>query len=331
MDSPTLVTIAVLTFHRPEQIRQTVALLCRQAREQDAAWQVEVLVVDNDPAGSGRAAVEALDLPGVRVVVESTPGIAAARNRALDEARGRDVLLFLDDDGRPAPGWLSLMLETWRQSHPAAVAGWVDTRYLGRVDPWIHAGGFFTRRRWRDGQPLQAAACGNLLLDLHQLGDLRFARSLGLSGGEDTLLTRQLVARGGRIVFCHDAVVEDQVAVERMTRGWVLQRALSHGNTGGLLDIHLSSSALARPRLLAQGLVRLAGGGLRSGLGTVTGDRTHSARGARAAMRGLGMVLAATGLAYQEYQRHGSWRQRFSRVPEDLAPGQPRGVRIKPS
>lgn len=318
--APVLVTVAVLTFHRPEQVRETVALLHRQTSAVGAPWQAEVLVVDNDPAASGREAVEGQQLDDVRYVVEPTPGIAAARNRALDEARGRDVLLFLDDDGRPGEQWLQRMLERWRETGAAAVAGWVDTRYLGEVDPWIEAGRFFSRTKFPDGAERPAAACGNLLIDLRQLGEHRFARDLGMSGGEDTLLTKQMVARGGRIVFCADAPVIDQVAAERITRQWVLLRAMSHGNTGGILDLYLSDSRLARPKLAVDGIVRLAGGGARTALGTVRRNQVDQARGARAAMRGLGMTLAAAGLSYQEYSSEKNPLKKLVRSPQSLPP-----------
>lgn len=318
--SPVLVSVGVLTFHRPEQIRETVAALRAQIDELGSDIDAEVLVVDNDPAGSGRDALDLSD-EKLRVVVEPTPGIAAARNRALDEAQGRDLLLFLDDDGRPAPGWIAALVGKWRETGAAAVAGWVDTHYLGEVDPWIEAGGFFRRRQWADGQDLPAAACGNLLLDLHQVGERRFSLALGLSGGEDTLLTRSLIADGGRVVFCRDAVVVDQVATERINRRWVLTRSFSHGNTGGILDMHLSQGRLARPKLAANGVARLGAGVAKTALGTARRDLETQARGARLAARGLGMTVAATGLNYQEYARGEGWRAKFATAPDEVAPG----------
>ena len=248
-------------------------------------------------------------------------GIAAARNRALDEAQGNDLLLFLDDDGRPGEGWLRRMVDAWRASGAAGVAGWVDTHYLGEVDPWIMAGGFFTRRQWTDGQDLPAAACGNLLLDLHQVGDRRFSLGLGLSGGEDTLLTKSLIADGGRIVFCRDGIVIDQVATDRINRRWVLLRAFSHGNTGGILDMHLTDSRMARPKLAANGLARLGGGAARALVGVGRRNPVDQARGSRAAMRGLGMLVAAAGVSYQEYAREGGFKDRFVAIPDVVAPG----------
>ncbi|PHP53641.1 glycosyltransferase family 2 protein [Actinomyces ruminis] len=316
-------TVAILTFHRPKQVRETVRLIHDQTAAAPPWCEVDVLVVDNDPAASGKEAIEALGLPAVRCVIEPVPGISAGRNRALDEvsASGGDLLLFIDDDGTPAPGWLERMLERWRETGAAAVAGWVDTRYRTRPSPWIRAGGFFERRRFADGAERPAAACGNLLLDLRQLGDLRFSTALGLSGGEDTLLTRTLVARGGRIVFARDAVVVDQVAPDRVTRRWVLARQLSHGNTAGLLDLHFGAGPLTRARVLAGGAGRVVVGLARAGWGAVTRDLRTDARGWRLAARGAGMALAGLGLSWNEYARTVRPLSRLVRAPRSLAPG----------
>lgn len=316
-------TVAILTFHRPEQVCETVRLVHDQAVAASPWCEVDVLVVDNDPAASGKEAIESLGLAGVRCVVEPVPGISAGRNRALDEvsAAGRDLLLFIDDDGTPESGWLVRMLERWRETGAAAVAGWVDTRYPTRPSPWIVAGGFFERSRFPDGSERPAAACGNLLLDLHQLGTLRFSTALGLSGGEDTLLTRTLVAWGGRIVFARDAIVVDHVATERVTRRWVLARQLSHGNTSGLLDLHFGTGPLTRARVLAGGAGRVAVGLTRAGWGALRRDLRADARGWRLAARGVGMTLAGLGLSWNEYARSPRPLSRLVRAPRSLAPG----------
>ncbi|RAX24478.1 glycosyltransferase [Actinomyces sp. Z3] len=322
-DSRMHATVAILTFHRPEQVCETVRLVHAQAAAAPPWCEVDVLVVDNDPAASGKEAVESLGLAGVRCVVEPVPGISAGRNRALDEASasGRDLLLFIDDDGTPVSGWLVRMLERWRETGAAAVAGWVDTRYPTRPSPWILAGGFFERRRFPDGSERPAAACGNLLIDLHQLGDLRFNGALGLSGGEDTLLTRTLVARGGRIVFARDAIVVDHVATERITRRWVLARQLSHGNTSGLLDLHFGTGPMTRARVLAGGAGRVAVGLTRAGWGALRRDLSADARGWRLAARGAGMTLAGLGLSWNEYARSTQPLSRLVRAPRSLTPG----------
>jgi hypothetical protein len=320
------VTVAVPTFRRPHHLRELLPALVAQAAEVTAGgWaDVEVLVVDNDPAGGARETVAAAPA-GVRHVVEPVPGIPAVRNRALDEAAGSRLLVFLDDDERPRPGWLAALLSTWRATGAAAVTGRVVPEYRGEADPWILAGGFFVRRSLPTGSPVAVAATNNLLLDLDQVREtgVRFEVALGLGGGEDTLFSRSLSRSGRRIVWCDEAVVVDQVPAERLTRRWVLVRAWSHGNAALLTDLRLTTGTAARLRLRARGLAggaaRVAGGGARWSAGVATRSARHRARGLRALLRGAGMAAAALGLVYEEYAREGR-RWRFARVPAARVP-----------
>lgn len=306
------VVVAVLTFRRPHDLAALLPLLDREVAELAAAGcGVDVLVVDNDPAGTGQDVVEAhrAAVPGtaVRVVVEPRPGISAGRNRALDEAGDAEVLVFLDDDERPDPGWLAALVATHEHTGAPAVAGTVRSEFAAPLSPWLVAGDFFRRRRLPTGTPIHAAATNNLLLHLPTVraAGLRFDERFGLSGGEDTLFTRQLDRVAGPLAWCAEAVVTDVVPVERLSRRWVLQRAYSSGNSVTRVDRVLARGQVERVRVLlrgaALGLVRLAGGAARAALGTVTGSAAHQARGLRTAARGAGMLAGVAGAGYAEY------------------------------
>ncbi|WP_299953617.1 glycosyltransferase family 2 protein [uncultured Modestobacter sp.] len=302
------VTVAVLTFRRPETLAALLPELVAQAA--DVSCGARVLVVDNDPAGSGRRTVaDARPSSEVRVdyVHEPTPGIAAGRNRALAESADGDLLVFIDDDELPHPGWLAHLLATQAATGAAAVAGTVTSRFPAPLPPWIEAGGFFDRRRLPTGTPIEVAATNNLLLHLPQVqaAGVRFDPAFGLSGGEDTLFTRQLVAAGGRMVWCAEAVVTDVVPPERATRAWVLRRAFSSGNSVSRVALALAGSPLrrvvARAEGWSRGVGRVLAGAARWLLGVLTGDVRHRARGARSAARGAGMLAGTAGHVYQEY------------------------------
>ncbi|MGO4592517.1 glycosyltransferase family 2 protein [Leifsonia sp. 2TAF2] len=302
------VTIAVPTFHRPDELRVLLPMLRAQADEVDAtgATETSVLVIDNDPGASGRVAAEEA---GVRYVVEPHPGIAAARNRALDESAGSRLLAFIDDDEHPHPGWLHELIRVWRISEPALVAGRVVAEFERPPGRWIEEGRFFVRRSLPTGTPLSVAAAGNLLLDLDQVREsgLRFALDLGLSGGEDTLFSRQLARAGYRMVWCNESVITDLVPAARISRRWVLRRAWSHGNSAAVVTVRLASgpvgTLLARVRAAVGGAGRVVLGVARTAVGLLLRSPGHQARGSRAAYRGAGMVWAAFGGVYQEYAR----------------------------
>ena len=310
------VRIAVLTYRRPRDIAAVLPLLRDQAGSViDEHTEVDIIVVDNDPDGSARSFVTsfAAEHRGVAVHYENetAPGISAARNRAIATSGGCDVLAFIDDDERPTPLWLPSLLATYREYRSAAVVGPVISEYDGEPDRWVKAGRLFSRPRMATGTQVDLAATNNLLLDLHQVKalGLEFDPRFGLSGGDDTMFTRELHRAGGRMVWSDEALVIDVVPQHRLTMRWVMLRALRFGTTWSVVALALAESRSSRARLRlslsGQGLVRVAGGCARVLYGTVTRSVFHQARGLRIAARGSGMLLGAWGYEYQEYRRAG--------------------------
>ncbi|MDO4243471.1 MAG: glycosyltransferase [Actinomyces sp.] len=311
-------TVAIPTYKRPEALARALAGVGAEIGGLPAAQQAvaEVLVIDNDPQGSaGPVVAEAQAGPHgahLRLVAEPTPGVAAVRNRALDEAgisEADGLLVFIDDDEAPEPGWLSLLLQTRERFGAQAVAGLVVPDYEVSPDAWVRAGGFFDRRTWPTGTARGVAATNNLLVDLAFVRGrgLRFDEAFGATGGEDTLFTRRLVAAGGTIVWCAEARVRDHVPVERLDHGWILRRQRSHAATAVRVDLALAGPGAhlgRRARALGGGALRVAAGYTRQCAGLLTGSMTHRARGARLVARGRGMAAAALGRGvHAEYGR----------------------------
>jgi GT2 family glycosyltransferase len=338
------VLIAVLTFRRPQllglclqQVALQAAALSDEQGLDGERYDVQIVVVDNDPQGTGLAAVPTAGtgVQRIRYVLEPTPGISAGRNRALDEARHSELLAFIDDDELPQDEWLVHLVRSWRLSHAAAVAGRVVPRYEHPPDSWILAGGFFVRRNHPTGTEIAVAAAGNLLVDMQQVrsSGVRFESEFGLTGGEDTLFTQRLHRNGCRMVWCDESVVEDLIPSARLTRAWVLRRAWSHGNSTSLIDIHLSErpAAAFRARVMwgARGLARISAGCARVLLGHLRGSLRDRSKGSRVLCRGAGMLAGAVGYSYQEYSRPPSddqhrmaarVRRRVGRSPRHTAP-----------
>ncbi len=301
--------VAIATYNRPAELAGTLPLVAAQVADLDLS--ARVLVVDNDAHGSAAQVVAALGLANVSYVVEPVAGIAAARNRALDEARdaGDNLLVFIDDDECPRDGWLKGLVDEYRKTRPAAVVGPVVSEFAGPVESWIEGGGFFERRRLPTGTEVGVFATNNLLLDMKQIAvhNLRFDERFGLTGGSDTLFSKQLSATGARMVWCDHAIVVDHVPLERMTRQWVLNRAMRYGNSASRTAVVLADGTVARSRvrveMLLRGAARVGLGAARITAGSVAGNERHRARGQRVYMKGRGYIMGALDRAYTEYAR----------------------------
>ncbi len=310
------VTVAVLTFRRPAGLARVLPHLLDQAAALESTAHVssvEVLVVDNDPAASARAFVESARPAdghrGAHYLHEPSPGIAPARNAALAASDGSEALVFIDDDEVPLPGWLAELVACWQRSAPAAVSGPVEPAFDAPADAWIRASGRFERRVRPTGSVVRGAATNNLLLDLAAVRDLdlRFDESFGLTGGEDTAFTHELVRRGARIVWCDEAVVREHIPAERSTRDWVLRREFRSGNSWSGMRLArtpgVSRRLVVRLDLGARGTGRVVGALARLGWGIARRDVTHRARGACLAATNAGVVAGAFGHRYGEYRR----------------------------
>lgn len=301
------VVIGIPTYKRPEKLRELLGVLPERIGEVDGCT-VEVIVVDNDPAGSAQGACSGAPLP-VAHHVEPTPGIAAVRNRILGEADTADLVAFIDDDERPLAQWLAALISTWREYRSAAVMGRVISVFAHDVNPWLLETGVYRRRERVTGSDVPTAAAGNLLVDVRQLRErgVRFDERLGLAGGEDTLFSRILTTRGGRIVWCNESRAEDEVPAERLTREWAMRRAYNGGNLAAQIELLQATSrrqrASIRIKAALGGPARVAFGLARHLWGRATGHLTHDARGLRTAYRGWGMTAGSLGHLHEHYER----------------------------
>jgi glycosyltransferase involved in cell wall biosynthesis len=122
-------SVVVPTHDRNDLLLQTLASVLRQ-RDVD----LEVIVVDDGSGEDVAGAVAPLSDERVRVVRnERSQGVARARNRGLEEARGEWVA-FVDDDDLWAPDKLGSQLQAMaRTARPWAYTGAVNITASAQV------------------------------------------------------------------------------------------------------------------------------------------------------------------------------------------------------
>jgi GT2 family glycosyltransferase len=112
--------VAICTKDRVDGLRQCLKSLASQSEPSNHhADEFRIMVVDNAPSDE-RTKQLVGQLPNVRYVCETSPGLNFARNRAIHEAES-DWIAFLDDDVTVDCGWRSGLQEAWREN-PDAVA-----------------------------------------------------------------------------------------------------------------------------------------------------------------------------------------------------------------
>jgi glycosyltransferase involved in cell wall biosynthesis len=227
------VSIVLCTRNRAAALRDAFAALARI--EVPADLPAELLVVDNASSDDAARVIADSRLPAVAVhaLREPRPGQACARNTGMAAARG-DVILFLDDDVRPPPGWLDAMARPILTGAADAVAGGVRIApHLER--PWMER----VHRTWladtgyiRRGAP-QEMVGANMALGRHVLARVpAFDPELGpgaLGQGDDSLFSWQLLRAGFRIADALDVAVEHHFDPRRLLRASFHQSAERRG------------------------------------------------------------------------------------------------------
>jgi len=298
-------TIGILTYKRPIGLGRCIDSVQRAlARPMPAEWQVaEILVVDNDPAASARSVAQRhgsphgddfVDRIPIRYVIESNPGIAAARNRVLNEI-STDVLIFIDDDEIAGHGWPQGLMATMSDTGAAMVGGPVHSKFTSPPPAWIEKGRFFERDDPNHASTQDWLRSGNLAIDTTQTKPkgLRFDSRFGQ--GEDTAFSREAKALGLDLRWSSNGVVTEYVNADRFRARWRLRREyLAHrGWTRSSLDLAPTTTGRLKVRLrvLAASGARLLTGARQLLSGAIRLDRADCVHGLAALVGVVGKTV----------------------------------------
>lgn len=235
--APRRVAVGVCTYKRVkflERCLQHIAITARRSGE-----TVDVIVVDNDGQDPevGRVVAQVAESSGVPMHyrIETTPGIAAARNAVFDEAGrlGVSFMAMLDDDEWPAEDWLAALLRRQASTGAVVIGGPVRPVFpdaAAHLRRWARY--WSVEPQFLDGKPFVFCSC-NFLVHLDAIvNEARplFDGEFGLSGGEDTVFFRKLFYRGHPMGWADDALIYEEVPLDRAKLGWMRKRRYGVGN-----------------------------------------------------------------------------------------------------
>jgi succinoglycan biosynthesis protein ExoM len=305
-----LISVCVCTFKRPALLSNLLQALRLQVFALDST-RLELIVVDNDPLCSATPILDAwapCERVGLRYFHVPVPNIAIARNAAIAQAQGQ-YLAFIDDDERPQADWLQRLLDALLQFDADVVFGPVIPRYRPDCPAWIREGGFFDRPQFSTGTRIDEgnARTGNVLMRVRTLQALSgpFDETFGQTGGEDSLLFRDLIANGKRLVWCDDAPVSEEVPVDRANPSWLLRRSYRIGQTWIRAELYrlpgakrFWRGAFLGVRAFAQLLMSVA-----LAISCVAFSRVNAFRWLRTACAQVGKITGMSRFQYHEYGR----------------------------
>lgn len=289
------ISLVIPTQRRLDGLRTAARSTFRQTDVDPAT--LELVVVDNDQVDSARAVVAILAREApfhVTYVHEPEPGVANARNAALEQARG-ELIVFLDDDEEAPEGWLAALLDA--QVHYDADVVFGPVR--GRAPASVSAHRDYLERFFSRVGPAEPGVidhyygCGDSLIRRAALPDPRrpFSAIRNHIGGEDDLLFGEMKARGARFAWTPAAWVWEDPVPSRLTLAYTIPRAFAYGQGPS------AACAAAAPRdwlgvcrWMAQGLVQAFVFGALAGVKRLTRAPDYAFTLDRAA-RGLGKTL----------------------------------------
>lgn len=230
------ISIIIPTFQRPKDLLAATRSVFAQTMLEKTACTL--IIVDNDPSASAAEVIETLrdEAPSTLKFIathEPRPGVANARNRAIEHVT-TDLIAFLDDDQSAGDErWLEKLYKLHKELNPSVVFGPLvsvlpDTvieheayfkRFFGRDDPSPR--GFITHYH---------GGC-NTLIDVSKLPKSRplFDISTNETGGEDDMLFVSIQKIGGTFAWEPDAHVYERVPKRRATLSYTLRRAIVYG------------------------------------------------------------------------------------------------------
>ena len=223
------VSVCVATRGRAAGLETLLTSLVNQR----GAPPFDVVVIDNDPAGSARPVVArfAGRLP-ITYDIEPVPGVSSARNRSVAISRA-PLLAFIDDDERAEPGWLAELHAKMTDPDVAAAIGVVTFEFDEDVPLYRRRCRLFQGLEFADGETLKwwGAWIGNSIIRRSALPDPPFQAALNLVGGEDSHLFDDMIAAGARVVAARRAVTIEYRSAARMRLVDLLGRSLRGGAT----------------------------------------------------------------------------------------------------
>lgn len=243
---------------------------------------VEIVVGDDSADGAatrvidaGRGAASGANWPEISCVHVASKNISTARNECLQKASG-DYIVFIDDDEWANPELLLALHRTAVEHGADAVFGAVKAIYPKSAPKWCHDLAPYDRHVPPTGSVVRTGATSIVLIRRATVERLQLAfdPELGRTGGEDTQFFDAMSRAGCKLVTSQEAVVFENVPLERLQTAYLLRRYMRGGQS--FARTQTAHAKLSRRAVFAAGTIAKAASCSVMGLAMWPIDRSRS-------------------------------------------------------
>ena len=262
----------VLATHNGEAV---LGMTLRSLANQDfSGIDHEIIVIDNNSTDLSNAIAHgfATELP-LSVITESKRGRCNASQAGVERSRG-DLIVFIDDDVLPEPGWVRAYCDA-AANHPEAslFAGQVRHHWMKPPPKWLERLAAEGMSYGGTRSTLQAGIVGPEIVKganfavRREVAMKQAFRSDLVMGGEDTDYAQRAALAGHQIRFVPEACLKHLVRHDQVNVPAVLKRYFRIGRTSALIQPSVYPAGVstffgfpryAARRVLVGGLAALA-------------------------------------------------------------------------
>ena len=208
------ISVVIPLYNKAEFVAEAIESIRRQSLS-----PLEILVIDDGSTDKSVDAVERMMTGGdIRLIRQKNAGVAAARNRGVDEACG-DFIAFLDADDRYHPDFLESISNLIKEYPGAGMSCtgylrvWGDGRRRESLMPTVKSGAKVVVESFYSSWCDSSFTCTNAIVlraSIFDDADLRFP--LGERLGEDQDLWFRIAERH-KVIYLNAARVDYRMAV----------------------------------------------------------------------------------------------------------------------
>jgi len=246
-----MISVVICTYNRKQYLKKAIDSVLKQTLNQGL---FELIIVDNNSSDGTKNFVQnkySNVKNNIKYVMETNQGISYCRNTGIANSNF-DYTAFLDDDGIAEPRWLEFMFNiiAGKNEKIACATGdvipiWEIPRpdwLITDFDIYYSIFQLSKERFIYTTDHIHTPAGCNVIYNKEIL--LKFGgfntklgrKNKNLISGEETLLHKQMIKNGYKLIYIPDIRINHHVHKTRISKKWLLKRYFWGGYTNNIVE-----------------------------------------------------------------------------------------------